>query len=108
MTSDKCPSGSEFVEKRHPIHAPNFRYDVNQSFKIADEPDPDEYWYIKARLWNYDADTDDALVKARAFKQYVIAEVSSLGTDEKVVTEGVLVQHYQTVDEETAKEGLDL
>ena len=104
MTDD----APEFIVKNHPLNAPKFQYDTKQSFKIASEPDPDDYWYIQSRLWNYDADTDDALVAARAYKQYVIASVSSLGADQKVVTEDVLVQHYETVDYETAKEALDL
>lgn len=98
---------TEFIEQNHPVDPPKFRYDRKQSFKIATEPDPDDYWYITSRLWNYDADTQDALVAARAYKQYVIASVSSLGADQKVVTEDVLVQHYETVDDETAKEVLD-
>jgi hypothetical protein len=98
----------EFIEKNHPADAPKFEYDVGQSFKIATEPDPEDYWHVKSRLWNYDADSEDALVAARAFKQYVIASVSSLGANKKVVTEDVLVQYYETVDKETVKKALDL
>lgn len=96
------------ISQNHPSDAPSFEFETDEFFKLANEHDPDEYWYITARLWNYDADTDDALVQARAFKQYVIGSVSSLGFDEGIVTEDVLVQHYETVSRETAKDVLDL
>jgi len=100
------PQHDELVEKRHPIDPPKFRYGDHQSFKLANEPDPDEYWYVKARVWNYDADKDDALVQARAYKQYLIAEVSTLGGNERLVTEHDLIEHYEPVEKETAKEVL--
>jgi hypothetical protein len=96
------------ISRNHPSDAPAFEFEKSQSFKLANEPDPDEYWYITARVWNYDADTDDALVQARAYKQYVIAEVSSLGGGEHLVTEDTLIQHYETVSRETAKQVLDI
>lgn len=100
-------SDTEFIEMNHPVDPPKFKFEEGQSFKLANEPEPEEYWYIKARLWNYDADTEDAIVAARAFKQYLIGEVSTLGGGERIITEENLVQHYETVDKETAKEVLN-
>lgn len=90
----------------HLCEAPEFEFDKGDSLKIAGESDPEEFWYIMARVWNYDADTDDALVQIRAYKQYLIGEVSSLGGSERLVTEDTLLQHYETVPKETAKEVL--
>lgn len=98
---------ADFVEKRHPTDPPQFKFDEGQSFKLANEPDPEEYWYVQARVWNYDADIEDALVQARAYKQYLIGEVSTLGGGERLVTEDNLIQHYEPVEKETAKEVLD-
>ena len=97
----------DVISRTHPSEPPAFEFEKGQSFKLANEP-PDEYWYITARVWNYDANTDDALVQARAYKQYVIAEVSSLGEGEHLVTEDTLIQHYETVSRETAKQALNL
>jgi len=85
---------------------PEFEYEPGQSFKLEGEVDPQEYWYIKSRVWNYDADTDDALVQIRAYKQYLVGSVSTLGGEERLVTEDTLVTHYEPVPEETAKEVL--
>jgi len=90
----------------HPEEPPEFEFEKGQSFKLADEPEPEEYYYVVSRVWNYDADTDDALVQIRAYKQYVVAEVSSLGGNERLVAEDTLIQHYDTVEKEEAKEVL--
>jgi hypothetical protein len=95
------------VEVNHLAGPPTFEYEPGQSFKLEGEVDPQEYWYVEARVWNYDADTDDALVQARAFKQYLIAEVSTLGGGERLVTEDTLVMHYETVPQDEAKEVLE-
>jgi len=92
--------------ENHLGEAPDFEFDKGQSFKLAGVEDPEEYWYVLARVWNYDADTDDALVQIRAYKQYLVGEVSTLGGDERLVTEGDLIQHYEPVDKETASEVL--
>ena len=97
----------QHLAKNHPTEPPKFKYGENQSFKLANELDPDEYWYVKARVWNYDADHLDALVQARAYKQYLLGEVSTLGGGERLVTEDDLVQHYETVEKETAQEVLE-
>jgi hypothetical protein len=103
--NDNCTSG---ISRNHPSEPPAFEFEEGQSFKLANELDPDEYWYITARVWNYDADTDDALVQSRALKQYLVAEVSTLGGGERLVTEDTLIQHYETVARETARQVLDL
>jgi hypothetical protein len=94
------------TEVHHPAEPPKFEYEPGDTFKLASEADPEEYWYIVARVWNYDADTDDAIVQIRAYQQYVVAEVSSLGGGERLVTEDTLMQHYEQVDREQAKEVL--
>jgi hypothetical protein len=96
-------SEQQDAEVNHSAEPPEFEYEPGQSFKLAAEPDPEEYWYVKARVWNYDADTDDAIVQIRAFKQYLIGEVSSLGGGERLVTEDTLFNHYETVPKEEAK-----
>ncbi len=107
MADEVSAEAVEHLAKNHPTEPPEFRYEKDHSFKLRHEPDPDEYWFIKARVWNYDADTDDALVQARAYKQYLIGEVSTLGGGERLVTEDDLVQHYEMVEKETAKEVLE-
>lgn len=92
------------VTPHHSPEPPEFKYEKGQAFKLANEPDPDEYWYVMARVWNYDADTEDEIVQIRAYKQYLIGEVSTLGGNERLTTEGNLVDHYEPVDKETAKE----
>jgi len=93
------------MTKHHPDEPPEFEFEKGQSFKLANQPDED-YIYVKSRVWNYDADTDDALVKIRAYKQYVVGEVSSLGGNERLVSEDTLIQHYEPVSKEEAEEVL--
>ena len=59
---------------------------------------------MKERVWNYDADTEDAINPLHARKQYLVGEVSTLGGNARLVTETDLRQHYEPVDTETAEE----
>jgi hypothetical protein len=89
----------------HPSERMEFEYPKSQAFKLASQADPDEYWYVKARVWNYDTDLDGgALPPAKFYKQYQIGEVSSLGGNTRLVYEADLDQHYEPVDKETAQE----
>jgi len=102
MTID---DGSESVDRHHSPDPPEFEFDEGQSFKLANVPEPDEYWYVKARVWNYDTDLDGgALPPAKFRKQYQIGEVSSLGGNARLIYEADLDQHYEPVDKETAQE----
>ena len=92
------------VSADHPTEPPEFEFQKGQAFKLAHIDDPEEYWYVKARVWNYDADTDDALVQIRAYQQYLIAEISTLGGNERLVTEDTLIEGYEPVEKETAQE----
>jgi hypothetical protein len=96
------------VATHHLDDAPEYEYDVGQSFKLRDDPDPEGYIMVKARVWNYDADLDDAMVKLLAYKQYLVGDVVSLGGNERLVTEDALKQHYEPVAREEAKEVLEL
>jgi len=89
----------------HPSENVEFEYPKSQAFKLASQEDPDEYWYVKARVWNYDTELDGgALPPAKFHKQYQIGEVSSLGGNARLVYEADLDQHYEPVDKETAQE----
>lgn len=94
------------VGTHHLDDAPEYEYDVGQTFKLRDDPDPVGYVIVKSRVWNYDADLDDATVKLLAYKQYLVGDVLSLGGNERLVTEDTLRQHYEPVDREEAKEVL--
>jgi hypothetical protein len=91
------------VVPHHSPEPPEFEFEKGQAFKLKNDPEP-EYVYVKARVWNYDADTDSEITKSRAYKQYVVGEVSSLGGNERLTTEGNLVNHYEPVSKEEAKE----
>ena len=89
----------------HPPENTEFEYPKSQAFKLATQEDRDEYWYVQARVWNYDADLDGGALPADKFhKQYQIGEVSSLGGNARLVYEADLDQHYEPVDKETAQE----
>lgn len=91
----------------HPDEQPEFEYERGDAFRLADEAEPDEYYVITARLWNYDAKwKDSAWGPEMACRQYEIGEVSSLGGNPQLVSEADLKQHYEQVDKETAKEVL--
>jgi hypothetical protein len=94
------------IERNHLSDAPEFKFGKGQCFKLAHVEDPEEYWYVKARIWNYDADTDDATVQIRAYQQYLVGEVSTLGGNERLVTEHNLIHHYEPVDSDEAEEVL--
>lgn len=91
-------------ELYHPAEDVEFEYCHGQPFKLAYEDDPDEYYYVLTRVWNYDADIEDAIIIDKEHKQYQIGEVSSLGGNARLVTENTLDQQYEPVDKETAQE----
>jgi len=97
---------SESVAPHHLEEPPEFEYEKGQSFRLSVPGDTTDYWYVKARVWNYDADTDSEITQIRAYKQYVIGEVATLGGGERLVTEGTLVEHYTPVSKEEAEEVL--
>lgn len=88
----------------HPSEHTEFAYEKSQSFKLATQEDPDEYWYVKQRVWSYDVDIDrsSALPPQKFHKQYEIGEVSTLGGNPRLVYEADLDEHYEPVDKETA------
>lgn len=90
----------------HLTEAPDFEYEQGQAFRLAYDEDPDEYWYVLSRVWNYDVDVglDDAGPPAWYHKQYEIGEVSSLGGNPRMITEKDLREQYEPVDTETASE----
>ncbi|GGL73645.1 hypothetical protein [Halocalculus aciditolerans] len=100
------------VATNHLPTPPEFEYQPGQCFKPAaaddDDLDADDYYVVTARVWNYDATTDDSLTQLRAFKQYTFGKVSGVGTNESLTTEDELLDHWQPVPIEEVKEVLDL
>jgi len=94
------------VAKQHLSRPPEFEFEAGQCFRAAGVQDPEEYWFVKARVWNYDADAEDAIVQIRAYQQYVIGEVSTLGGGERLVTEEDLSENYEPVSLDVAEEVL--
>lgn len=91
----------------HPPDAPRFKYDRGQCFELAHVEEPEEYWYVTARVWNYDEQVDDYYYPPEAHHcQYQIGTVSSIGGDRKLVSEHVLRTHYETVPSEVAEEAV--
>jgi len=86
---------------------PKFAYEKGQSFKLKGDEDPDEYWFILNRVWNYDADTEnDYWPPGHYHRQYQIGEVSSMGGNQRLATEAELLEHYEPVSKEQATEVL--
>ncbi|MFC6964535.1 hypothetical protein [Halocatena marina] len=83
---------------------PTFEFDDGQAFKLAGDEDPDEYWYVRARVWNYDATVEDIGPHSWYHKQYLVGEVSSLGGNERLITEKDLLDHYEPVPTAVAEE----
>lgn len=81
MSEPSDPSLSHLPEP------PAFAFDNGQPFKLAGDDDPDEYWYVMDRVWNYDARIADYGPPGWYYRQYVIGDVSSLGGNERLTTE---------------------
>lgn len=90
----------------HPTEPPEFEFEVGQTFKISGVGDPEEYWYVKARIWNYDADDEDFGPTGWYFRQYEVGQVASLGGNARLVTEKTLLEQYETVSKEEAQEAV--
>jgi len=94
------------VSQNHPSEPPEFEFDEGETLQLNEHHQPTDYLIIKARVWNYDAETENALTQLRAFKQYVVGDVSTMGGNERLMTEDDLLDHYRRVDREEAMEVL--
>lgn len=88
----------------HKVEAPEFEFEKGQSFKLKQEDDPDEYYYVLSRVWNYDAEDEGYGPADWYFKQYLFGEVSTLGGNERLISEKDLLEHYEPVPSERAQE----
>ncbi|WP_330633743.1 hypothetical protein [Halocatena halophila] len=90
----------------HPSDPPEFKFDSGQPFKLAGDDDPEEFWYVLERVWNYDVEVDSYGPPGWYFKQYLIGEVSTLGGNPRLISEKDLLEHYEPVTKEAAQEVL--
>lgn len=90
----------------HVADAPQFEFEKGQAFQMAREDDPEEFWYVIARVWNYDAEDGGYYPVDVYHKQYLIGEVSTLGANPRLMSEADVVSNFAAVDRETAKEVL--
>lgn len=89
----------------HPSTTPEFEYERGQTLTLEHDP-AEMYWYVVARLWNYDAEVEDFGPVGWYYQQYEIATVESIGSEKKLVTEKTLEENFKRVSKEEAEEAV--